>query len=210
MNISFAVDRTGSGKFSMGEIALMDIGIEHLSHTDLLTGFILLHYLPVALAGYLRRFGGSKLIPDEAYERMIANYDLGETHPFDTEQFDIIIEHQIHHEVAELFWRSLPTQIKREWMRLYPLDIDRQNDTIFYRNFLRLYIEGTGNKSAEEFFAQETFADRLAMYWGGETPQILGNQENLNTPEIEAFFGRVMNLARLKHAAHGSVFAAAK
>jgi hypothetical protein len=204
-----ASHRSCDAKFVIGEIALMDVPEKAFCSAEAIAHFLVAQQMPVVMARHVRYFTGSSYIPDDVYGRILKNIGEPRLERLDIALYDSIMQYQLLHECAEILWGTLPRDIQEQWMRLYPLASDRKGDTIFYRNFLRLSMEPdvSEHSSPEEFFASETFADKLALYWQQDVPSIFDDEATRPTPQMIAFFERVMALLRQRHERYGIVTA---
>ncbi len=179
-------------KFISSEISLTDVPLCAFTSLENFFGMLLSHYTPNFLlrTSSLRFPEGS--IPKKLFTRLEMNMADFEYSTFDESDFDRVLAMQLRHEFAEIFWYTLSKDLKMQWVKLYHPSSEKTDNVHFYRNLVRLYTELTADEHSLVFFARETFADRMAMFWSSEIPEILTGKGTAITDEEKKFFDRVM------------------
>ncbi len=205
-NTAFEVSTVEAQKFISSEISLTDVPLCAFTSLENFFGMLLSHYTPNFLlrASALRFPEGS--IPKKLFTRLERNMADFEYPTFDEADFDRILAMQLRHEFAEIFWYTISRDLKIEWVKLYHPSLEKTDNIHFYRNLVRVYTELTSDEHAVDFFARETFADRMAMFWSSEIPEILTGKGTAITEEERKFFDTVMAEAYQKKSRLGSAF----
>ncbi len=194
---------------TIGEIALIDIPRANIAHTDALAHLILTPAVPRAMAEFLQRTSGTSLLPAHIYDRIMRSTGPLAAQEFDTAELDKVLITMVRHELAEILWFALPDELKERWKTLYPMEKDTPGDVVYYRNLLRAHVEQlVAARARTDFFSQETFADKLGLFWSTheEIPAILHDQGCALTREERQYFDMLMTYMRSRRARYGSAF----
>ncbi len=183
---------TTGQEFILGEIGLVEMPVDNVGHSRELESIILSQFFPRELAQFYEHVHGKGIVPAAVFQEINNEAIEAESIEETRELFDECLGLQVLHECAEIVWYSLPESFKEEWKRIYPLMGNRDRSYVRFRNLMRFYAE-QDQGSAEEFFARETFADKMGLYWDG--PDSVGrvvfkaritDQENVFFRNVEA------------------------
>jgi len=191
-----------------GEIGLVDTPREYIGCANDLFRTTGQFMIPARVAEFYRKISGSTIIPRPIYERVMRNCPSHISTPFNPTETDRMLTFFVLHECAEIFWSTLPKRMQEKWMEYHRLDMDIPGDISHYRNLLRVFIENKVFKidEAQEFFAREIFADKLALYWIDDAPLTIVANGPIHSDREIAVFEDAMNLARRRYHENGSAF----
>ncbi len=200
--VSFVPSTDGSAHFLAAEIALMDLPIEKVDEPYKLASLTLERCMP-RLTVELLRENGSR-VPDSIYRRIVENLGPPQLPKLNRDEVERYLIYGVLHECAETIWYSLPASLREKWKSLYPLNGDRKDDRVFYRNLLRVHFEMRDGEDEADYFAKETFADKLALHWHENPPSVLRNDGTLPSDEMKTFFMEVIARLLFRRARYGS------
>lgn len=190
--------------YAVNEIGLFDLARRSLDHSDRLGEMIISTQYPRGLADHIYDISGYEVVPADLLERVRAQARLMEL-PFSTAELDRMLVHKVLHECAEALWWVLPESIHNRWMDLFPVDQPHETSGVYFRNLLRIHSEGPV-EDPKEFFASETFADVMALYWMDEIPEVHRILNGGLVSRYRSFFEEVMGWARGRRDRYGTVF----
>jgi hypothetical protein len=198
-----------SNRCIVGEIGILDIPRDRLESAGSLVYHVFGQTMPYQLSQALEEDGHISL-PDAVRRRFDDECPRAENFYFDTRQFDLMLIHQVLHECAEILWHVLDPSDQRRWMQDFPLEGDGYRSTVYYRNLLRVHTEMDpvrGKDGMRSSFAQETFADALALYWAGDQiPELLAKPNARLIRETQPYFAALMASLLIRCRERGSAF----
>ncbi|MBT3182740.1 MAG: hypothetical protein HN337_09580 [Deltaproteobacteria bacterium] len=201
--VTFAAPSSdNSAEFIVGEIALIDLPYEDLDAPYKMGGLISQISMPRVILDILKSEGAS--LPDDILTRVTDNLDRIRPNILKHEEIENFLIFAVLHECAEILWASLPDTLRNEWKRIYPLNGDRKGDRVLYRNLIRTRIEMKPGDDPDNYFARETFADKLALHWHDSPPEVLSNEGTLPDQKLQTYFSRVMSFLMYQRSAYGA------
>jgi hypothetical protein len=199
---------SGSKRFLVGEIGLFDDRREDVADLKMLGPKIVVPETIIQMAENIRRFAKVNLIPPQVYDRVMEEAPRVDRLEYSTEEFDSILNARVLREVAATLWMALPPEMKARWTELLPLESTTETSVVYFRNLLRLHVEGLANDpNAKGIFARRTFADIMALYWNAEPARIHQVLHGNVTHRFLYFINDVMTWAQDHRRKYGSVFA---
>jgi hypothetical protein len=202
----FAVESDRTPKVSVvGEIGLQDLPRQDFEHSEILTHTFFATAFPFESAEFVRAMSGDRVVPSQVFEMIEARARRVEAFSFSTEQLDLMLIHQIVHECAEILWHVLPDSLRDLWIKNFPLYQEDETRGVYFRNLLRIYVEGEEANSAE-FLASESFSDILALYWAHDLPEVLAALNEGLVAKHRSFFDDVMAWVAARREKEGSAF----
>jgi hypothetical protein len=190
----------------VGELGMTDVPIEAVNDASALMSTIFSNSMIVNQLDFILEHEGR--IPTDVVRMIKEGCPAPDGITLSIDEIDRMLVTWILHEYAEIFWVSLPDEFKEEWAKLYPYTEEKKGDFVYYRNLLRIYLENHMPTEAEkrDFFAQESFADKLSFYWNRDLPEVIRAQGTKIAPEERAFLERVMDFARERRERYGTAF----
>lgn len=185
---------------AVGEIGLTDIPRASVEHSATLFNYIVAPWSPTLTAQLLRFHAGTDIVPEEIFQKVIEGAPYTAAATLDAEELDKLLMANVLHECAEIFWYVLPAEFQERWKAIYPLEKERPGDSFYYRQLLRLHTERNID------FAQESFADKLALFWNDEIPKLFHDQGFVLSREEKEFFNVVMRFAQSRREHYGTAF----
>jgi hypothetical protein len=189
----------------IGEIGLADLPRRSVEHSELLTHTFFGSACPFETAAFVHAFSGDRVVPASVLEAVRSRARRVEDSSFSIRQLDLMLVHQVLHECAEILWHVVPDSFRSRWKKLFPLGQDEETSGVYFRNLLRIYTEGAVGDSAE-FFASESFADVMALYWASDVPEVLRELNGGLVAKHRSFFDDVMAWVLERRRKMGSAF----
>jgi hypothetical protein len=162
----------GVRKYAIAEIGLFDDLRKDIDGLEALGHRIVGPELIVQTAEYHRQMGGRPLIPSEIHRRILKGAPHVENLVFSTREFDLILAGEVLRNCGGILWSVLPRALKKYWKQSFPLHATSERSALYFRNLLRLYLDGTGTEGSEEVFGRRTFSDLMGLWWQEEAPEV--------------------------------------
>lgn len=201
-------ERQTKKDYMLSEIGICDVPREALAHSDLIRHLVISPFFPKSTSRFIRHIVDRNLLPDAVIERIERDFTEPEITGFSVKEIDEFLSVMILQQCSAIFWNVLPLELKRRWMEMYPAEGNEDNSYVYFRNLIRIYTEGDQRTyDGNSFFAQETFADVLGLYWAGENLTTYHRRMSGGVVERHrAFLDEVMAWARAKFEREGTVF----